>query len=56
MPRASQIELLGYSGQFDYPEFLAEVRPLSPPAPHAHSGRRRRWSQPHGLGSMEGWH
>eukprot|EP01043_Picozoa_sp_COSAG02_P039731 COSAG02_NODE_3157_length_7260_cov_20.933808_8_plen_45_part_00 len=21
-----QIELLGYSGQFDYPEFLAEVR------------------------------
>ena len=36
MPRASQIELLGYSGQFDYPEFLAEVRPLSPPAPRAH--------------------
>ena len=23
---APQIELLGYSGQFDYPEFLAEVR------------------------------
>jgi len=37
MPRASQIELLGYSGQFDYPEFLAEVRLFSPPAPHAHS-------------------
>eukprot|EP01046_Picozoa_sp_COSAG06_P023114 COSAG06_NODE_1821_length_8290_cov_33.022586_3_plen_152_part_00 len=30
--RATQIELLGYSGQFDYPEFLAEVRARAPSA------------------------
>ena len=33
-----QIELLGYSGQFDYPEFLAEVRARVPSALRARMG------------------
>eukprot|EP01046_Picozoa_sp_COSAG06_P037865 COSAG06_NODE_4316_length_4368_cov_30.639026_3_plen_221_part_00 len=36
--RAAQIELLGYSGQFDYPEFLAEVRSRAPSALRARMG------------------